>query len=89
MAAADDWNAERAIIACAVGPWSGRAWRIHDRKYLPDDSAGSLKVSGRFNRGLDQFPSEQTWSVLYLALGRDVALAEMIRHLRPELLSRV
>ncbi len=56
---------------------------------MPADPAGSLKVSGRFNRGLDHFPVEETWSVLYLALGRDVALAEMIRHLTPELLLRV
>ncbi len=84
-----DWNAAAIVAARVVTPWSGRAWRIHDRKYSPVDSAGSLKVSGRFNRGLDQFPAKQTWAVLYLALQRDVALAEMIRHLNPQLLARV
>lgn len=88
MGNANGWNAARAIAGCPVGRWNGPAWRIHDQKYRPDDSAGSLNVSGRFNRGRDQFPVKETWSVLYLALGRDVALAEMIRHLRPELLSR-
>lgn len=83
------WKANRAIDACTHGPWAGTVWRIHDRKYSPVDPAGSLKVSGRFNRGLDRFPVEQTWSVLYLAIERDVALGELIRHLSPDLLSRL
>lgn len=74
MTAAKSWDADRAIAACTTGPWFGRAWRIHDRKYSPVDSTGSLNVSGRFNRGLDQFTDDQAWSVLYLARGRDVAL---------------
>jgi hypothetical protein len=46
-------------------------------------------VSGRFNRGLDHFPPEQTWAALYLALGRDVALGELVRHVGPEHFQRL
>jgi RES domain-containing protein len=77
------------MASYSVIPWSGSAWRVHDRKYAANDSTGSLKVSGRFNRGLDRFPPEQTWPVLYLALRPEVALAELIRHLSPELLPRL
>jgi len=42
-----------------------------------------LRLSGRYNRGLDLFPPEEAWPALYLALSRDICLAEIVRHLTP------
>jgi RES domain-containing protein len=80
------WDAEAAVARCPVIPWSGSAWRAHRRRYSPVDPGGSLRISGRYNRGLDQFPEDQAWPALYLALGRDICLGEIVRHLTPELL---
>jgi RES domain-containing protein len=67
-----------------VSPWRGTAWRMHRRKYLATDPGGSLKVSGRYNRGLDQFALEQTWPALYLAIAPETCLGELLRHVTVE-----
>lgn len=77
-----DWDAATAIAACPVTPWTGVVWRYHARKWAGDDAAGSLKVTGRFNQGRDQFPDD-AWLVLYTSLGPQVALGERLRHLTP------
>jgi hypothetical protein len=71
---------ERARIA----PWQVTAWRFHHARFAADDSSGSLRVSGRYNRGLDLFQIDETWPALYLGLGRDVCIGEIVRHSRAE-----
>lgn len=44
-------------------------------------------MSGRYNRGLDQFPEDQAWPALYLALSPEVALGEIVRHITPDLVA--
>jgi RES domain-containing protein len=66
--------------------WQGRAWRAHRRKYRADDPGGARLVTGRYHRGLDQFPPEHAFAALYLALNAETSLGEVLRHLRPELL---
>jgi RES domain-containing protein len=83
------WNARTAITKLRPAPWKGQAWRFHRRRYDALDSAGSLLVSGRYNRGSDQFPVDQTWPALYLALGSEVALGEIIRHVTPALVDKL
>ncbi|MHB1414587.1 MAG: RES family NAD+ phosphorylase [Chloroflexota bacterium] len=86
MTAPTGWDAAAAITSCKRSQWSGSAWRAHKRKYLPTDPGGSLNVSGRYNRGLDQFPADQVWPALYLSLGPDICLGEILRHVTPALL---
>lgn len=45
-----------------------------------------MTVSGRYNRGRDRFPPEQSWAALYLALDAETCLAELMRHITPVLL---
>jgi RES domain-containing protein len=73
---------ERARIA----PWRGAAWRFHRARFAAEDSSGSLRVSGRYNRGLDLFQRDETWPALYLGLGRDVCIGEIVRHSTAETL---
>lgn len=86
MTAPTGWDAAAAIAGCRQSPWGGSAWRAHKRKYLPTDPGGSLNVSGRYNRGLDQFPADHVWPALYLSLGPDICLGEILRHITPALL---
>ena len=83
---ADGWNAVEAIRACDRQAWHGTAWRIHRERYRADDPGGSLKVSGRYHQGRDIHPDDQVFAALYVALSPDTALAELVRHLTPELL---
>lgn len=83
MAVPAGWTADAAIAACAVGPWTGFAWRAHNRKFDATDHGGTLITSGRYHQGADLFPSGPTWTALYLALARDTALAEVIRQVTP------
>lgn len=83
------WNARTAIANLHPGPWSGQAWRFHRRTYAATDSGGSLVVSGRYHRASDQFPRSQVWAALYLALGPEVSLAEVLRHFAPPLLPQL
>ncbi|MBI4496616.1 MAG: RES family NAD+ phosphorylase [Chloroflexi bacterium] len=89
MPAPSGWNARTAIANVHPGPWSGPAWRFHRRTYAATDSGGSLVVSGRYHRAADQFPRSQVWAALYLALGPEVSLAEVLRHFTPPLLPQL
>ena len=80
------WDATAAVNACRTIPWSGEVWRCHGRAYPGDSAAGSLTVTGRFNRGRDRYPAHDTWPALYAALAQHVALGERIRHTTPEAL---
>lgn len=86
MSAPPGWDAAQAIQRCATVSYKGPAWRIHKRRYPADDPGGSLKVSGRYHRGLDTHPEGQAWAALYLALNPETALAELMRHVTPDLL---
>ena len=86
MAVPHGWDAPTAVASCPIIGWSDPAWRAHNRKYDATDPGGSLKVSGRYNRGLDRFPPDETWAALYLGSTYGVCLAEISRHLTPELL---
>lgn len=86
---ASTWDAASAIANCPTMPWTGLVWRYHATRYAGDDPAGSLLVSGRFNRGKDQFPEAETWAALYTSRGPHVALGERLRHTTPATLSRL
>jgi RES domain-containing protein len=81
------WNATAAILDCPVRTWSGTVWRCHARKYAGDDAGGSLRTSGRFNRGTDKFTPNEIWPALYTGLAQHVALGERLRHTTPATLS--
>lgn len=83
------WNARAALAGLDPIPWAGRAWRLHRRRYSGTDPAGSLTVSGRYHRASDQFPADQTWPALYLALTPEGSLGEFLRHFGPELMLRL
>jgi hypothetical protein len=74
------WNVRTAVAACPVAPWHGEAWRCHTRKWPGDNANGSLKVTGRFNRGRDRFPDDMIWPALYTGLAEHIALGETLRH---------
>jgi RES domain-containing protein len=38
-----------------------------------------LNTSGRYHRGLDFFPTGETWLALYTSLGPEIAIWEMVR----------
>ena len=78
-----------AVASRPLGPWRGTAWRMHARRYAPLDPGGALLFSGRYHRGRDRFPPDETWPALYLALGPEICLGEVLRHLTPERLSRL
>jgi RES domain-containing protein len=80
-----DWDANTAVSACPVIAWESSAWRIHKRKYVATDPGGSRRVSGRYHRGTDQFAAHQAWAALYLATHPEICLAELFRHITPEL----
>lgn len=80
------WDATQSVAACAIVAWQGHAWRMHKRKYLATDAAGSWKVSGRYNQGIDLFSDSEAWHAFYLALGAEVCLGEILRHIEPEIL---
>ncbi|MGH2533807.1 MAG: RES family NAD+ phosphorylase [Thermomicrobiales bacterium] len=89
MAESTPWDAAAAVRACRIRSWSGEVWRCHSRNRAGDSASGSLKLSGRFNRGTDRFPEHDTWAALYTGIGQHVALAERIRHTTPEALQRL
>ncbi len=59
---------------------------MHKRRYPPADPGGSIKVSGRYNRGFDRFSEDESFGALYLATGPEICLGEVYRHITPELL---
>lgn len=89
MTPASGWNARTALASIQPEAWKGRAWRMHFRTYGATDHGGSLRISGRYHRASDHFPPDQVWPALYLALGPEVALGEVLRQLVPELLPRI
>lgn len=80
------WSATAAVRACQTIQWSGDVWRCHHRKYDGSSTGGSLRASGRFNRGRDKFAEHETWPALYTSLGQHIALGERLRHTTPEVL---
>lgn len=90
MAAAElePW-AVAAIAGCPSGEWSGDVWRCHSSRYPGDSPAGSLKATGRFNRGRDRFAAHDTWPALYTGLALHVALGERLRHTTPASLAQL
>lgn len=74
------WDAAAAIRNLPLQPWQGDAWRAHGSEYAATDATGARLKTGRFHRAADLFPDGPTWPVLYLALARDVCLAEVIRN---------
>ncbi|MDQ6832298.1 MAG: RES family NAD+ phosphorylase [Chloroflexota bacterium] len=62
---------------------------MHRQNYPATDASGSRKYSGRYNRGLDLFPETEVWTALYLALGAEVCLGEVLRHVTPNLLPQL
>lgn len=62
---------------------------MHKRRYSATDAGGSRKVSGRYNRGLDLFHENEVWTALYLALGAEICLGEVSRHITPDLLPQL
>lgn len=81
-----DWDVVAAIRRCERSAWQGDAWRIHRERYRADDPGGSLRASGRYHRGIDLFPLDRVFAALYLALSPETALAELIRHVTPDLI---
>lgn len=83
------WDPATRLARLKVTPWKGRAWRTHRRKYAGTDHGGSLLVSGRYNRGSDQFADDETWPALYLALQPETAIGEIVRHIAPDSIGRL
>ena len=86
MPVPEGWDAAAALEAAPVVVWEGHLWRMHKRRYRATDPGGARLVSGRYNRGLDRFPEEQTFPALYLATAPEICLGEVYRHVTPELL---
>jgi RES domain-containing protein len=73
------WSAEQAILAAPSRTFRDTVWRVHWRELAPADWSLSLRSSGRYHRGLDLFPPEQTFPALYTSLAPEVAIWEMVR----------
>lgn len=84
-----EWDAVAALETCPINAWSGDVWRCHSRRYGGDDAAGSLKSTGRFNRGTDKFEVSEIWPALYTSMAPHVALGERLRHTTPRSLSQL
>ena len=69
----------RALSFCPVAPWQGTVWRAHSRRYPATDTGGSLRVSGRYHRVADLFPSDQVFAALYTSVSDAVVTWEVIR----------
>ena len=82
------WDAVAGVAACPVIAWQGDTWRGHRPKYAAIDATGSRLHSGRYNRGLDHFQPHEVWAALYLGLGRDICIGEVLRHTTPAQLPR-
>ncbi|HVC34597.1 MAG TPA: RES family NAD+ phosphorylase [Chloroflexota bacterium] len=89
MGVPNDWDASRAVASCQIITWAGSAWRAHRRKYQATDPGGARRISGRYHRGLDQFPEDRIWPALYLSLGPETCLGEVLRHISITLLPQL
>lgn len=76
------WDAADALAALPFVSWSGDTWRVHLARYQADDTTGSTIASGRFHRAQREYPSSDHWRALYLALGPDIPIGEMLRHFK-------
>lgn len=86
MVVPTDWDASQALTSCPVFAWAGSVWRAHRRKYQATDPGGARRISGRYHRGLDQFPEDRIWPALYLSLSPETCLGEVLRHITITLL---
>lgn len=77
---------EEAIAICPVIHWRGTVWRAHKRRYPALDPTGSSLITGRYNRAPDRYPDNASWLALYLALGPEVCLGEILRNTTQELM---
>lgn len=82
-------TADEIVAASHLGAWQGTAWRFHKQAYGVFDATGSLLYSGRYHRGRDHFPAEQTWPAFYLSLQPETCLGEVLRHFSPERLHQL
>lgn len=73
------WNAEQAVAGAPSRSVRNIVWRVHWREVAPTDWSLSLRTSGRYHRGLDLFPPDQTFPALYTSLAPEVAIWEMVR----------
>ncbi len=74
-----DSSLDRVIAAIPPRQFRGRVWRVHWREVAADDWDLSLRTSGRYHRGLDLFPRDQTFFVLCTSLATEIAIWEMVR----------
>lgn len=86
MTSPPGWSAPDAVASIQPGGWKGRSWRFHRRAYSATDAGGSQLFSGRYHRGLHQFPPSQVWAALYLSLTAEASLGEVLRQFGPEML---
>jgi RES domain-containing protein len=70
-------------------PWRGGVWRFHNRRYPGGDPGGSLKVSGRYNLGLDEVGADRAFAALYCGLTQAICMGEILRHLTPATFERL
>lgn len=80
---------EEAVAAVPLTSWWGSAWRIHASRYEATSYGGSERVSGRYHRAPDGFPPEECFPALYTALAPEIAIAEALRHTRPDRIARL
>ncbi len=80
MPAPPGWDATTAIATCPWVAFHGSAWRAHWRGYGALSWEGSLRFSGRYNRGPVEFPEGPTWPALYLAFRPEIPWVEITRH---------
>ena len=74
------WDATTVLAAAPFISWSGDVWRVHLARYQAADATGSTIASGRFNRAQREYPNSDHWRVLYLSLGPDTPIGEVLRH---------
>ena len=75
----EGWDVERTVAAAPSSAFRGSVWRTHWREVTAIDWSLSLRTSGRYHRGLDLFPPEQSWPALYTSLAPEVSIWEMVR----------
>lgn len=86
MADPSGWDATAAAASQPIVAWHGHVWRSHNRKYAATDVGGVLRYSARYHRAPDLFTQGATWPALYCGLTYGFCLAEILRHVTPNLL---
>lgn len=71
------WKPDEALDRCPAGPFRERVWRIHPAGYDATDWNGSLRESGRYHCGLDQFPEDRAWPALYTSKTPESCILEI------------